>query len=425
MSLGHAGLTPLSMVPRRATWLESRARAMVADRLERLAEGRLTIAEPAGARVFGPGRTGEPAATLVPHDPRFWAEVAFGGSLGAAESYVRGDWDTDDLTALIRLLARQRGVLANVDGGMARLRAPLATAFHRLHRNTRHGAQRNITAHYDLGNDFFALFLDPSLMYSCALFPRPEATLEEASRHKLDVICRALELQPGIDLVEIGTGWGGLGIHAAREYGARVITTTISREQHREAVARVHAAGLSDRVTVLQADYRDLPRGLAGRRFDRLVSIEMIEAVGAEYLGDYFEVLGRLLSPEGRGLVQAIVIRDQDEAAYRSTVDFIQRYIFPGGCLPSVRGMVEAVARRSQLRVAGLEDWTPHYALTLSHWRARFHAQSGALDRMGFDATFRRLWHWYFCYCEAAFLERTCGLVHLHLAGPRAGTGAP
>lgn len=423
MTIVRTDSPALAAPARRIGGLDRSARAGVLRTLAALREGRLTIHEGGHAHAFGAADAGPLAATIRVHDPRFWSELAFGGALGAAESYVRGEWDVDDLTSLVRLLARQRDVLAGLEGGMARLRAPLARLLHLARRNTRDGARRNIGAHYDLGNEFFAAFLDPTLMYSCALFPTPDASLDEAAVHKLDVICRRLGLEPGVEVVEIGAGWGGFAIHAASRYGARVVTTTISREQHREATARVAAAGLADRVTVLREDYRDLPRVLAGRRFDRLVSIEMIEAVGREYLGTYFDVLGQLLKPDGRGLVQAIVIRDQDEAAYARSVDFIQRHVFPGGHLPSVRGMVDAVARRTALRVAGLDDWTPHYARTLALWRERFESASASLRRMGFDEAFQRTWRWYFGYCEGGFLERTTGLVHLHLAGPRADAG--
>lgn len=417
---------PQVTVPARgiAGALDREARRMVLAGLARLGAGRLVVREAGATHVLGPGGDGAPSATIDVRDSRFWSEVAFGGALGAAESYARGEWDVDDLTALARLMARAQAVLDGL-GGWTWLREPVARAFHALRRNTRGGARRNIEAHYDLGNEFFARFLDPTMMYSCAIYPRADATLDEAAVHKLDVVCRRLGFAPGMRVLEIGTGWGGFAIHAASRHGVHVTTTTISREQEREALARIAAAGLSDRVTVLREDYRDLERALGGRRFDRVVSIEMIEAVGAEYLGDYFAAIGRLLADDGHALVQAIVIRDQDEAAYRRTVDFIQRWIFPGGCLPSVRGMVDAVARRTPLRVAGLEDHTPHYARTLADWRARFRAHSAEFAAMGFGETFQRLWHWYFGYCEGGFLERRCGLVHLRLAGPRAGAIEP
>lgn len=383
--------------------------------LDRLRSGSVEVVEAGRATRLGDPRGGF-AAELRVHDPAFWVAAATGGSLGAAESYVRGEWDTPDLTALLRLLARDRAALAGLDRGLSRLRVPLLRLLHAARRNTRRGSRRNIEAHYDLGNDFFSVFLDPTMTYSSAIFASEGATLEEAAEHKLDVVCAKLGLEPGMEVLEIGTGWGALALRMAERHGCRVTTTTVSPAQREAAAARLRAAGLGGRVTLLADDYRDLPR--LGRRFDRVVSIEMIEAVGHEFLGAYFRTIDRVLRPGGRALVQAIVIRDQDEAAYRRGVDFIQRYIFPGGALPSVRGMCDAVADATSLRVAGLDDLTAHYPPTLRAWRARFEAGRERIRALGFDETFLRLWRWYFCYCEAGFLERTCGLVHLALDAP-------
>ncbi len=401
---------------------ERLARRGVLNALAKLQSGRLTVHEGADALHMGQ-HSAEQAldAMLVVHEPAFWLELATGGSVGAAESYARGEWHTHDLTALIRLLARDRSALAGLEGGLARLRAPLLKGLHALHRNTQAGARQNIAAHYDLGNEFFSLFLDPTLMYSCAIFPSDGATLEQAALHKLDRVCDQLQLLPGQEVLEIGTGWGGFAIHAVRRHGVRVTTTTISRAQYEYATQRVRQAGLQDRITVLCEDYRDLPK--LARRFDRLVSIEMIEAVGHEYLNTYFQMVDHMLAQDGRAVLQAIVIRDQDEAAYRGSVDFIQRYIFPGGALPSVRGIAHAVADATRLRTESVQDFTPHYARTLRAWHARFEQNLDAIHRLGFDERFVRLWRWYFAYCEAGFLERTCGLVHVTLAGPTHGRG--
>ena len=406
----------------RASLAERLARGGVLGALAKLRSGQLTIRDGAEVMRLGRPRAGLGLdASLVVHEPAFWLEVATGGSVGAAESYVRGEWHTDDLTTLIRLLARDGDALAGLEGGLARLRTPLLKGLHAMRRNTKVGSRENIAAHYDLGNEFFSLFLDPTLMYSCAVFPHAAATLEEASLHKLDLICDQLQFSPGQEVLEIGTGWGGFAIHAVRRHDVRVTTTTISNAQYEYATARVREAGLESAITVLREDYRDLPN--LGRRFDRVVSIEMIEAVGHEYLSTYFDVLDRLLAPDGRAVLQAIVIRDQDEAAYRGGVDFIQRYIFPGGALPSVRGMTTAVAEVTSLRTEAIRDLTPHYARTLRAWHAAFEQHLDAIHRLGFDERFVRLWRWYFAYCEAGFLERTCGLVHLTLAGPAHGRG--
>lgn len=401
---------------------EKLSRRGVLDALAQLRSGALTVHERGIETRLGVEGTGNGLdSTLRVHDPSFWLDVATGGAVGAAESYMRGDWDTGDLTHLIRLLARDRQALAGLEGGLARLRTPALHALHAMRRNTRRGSRANIAAHYDLGNEFFALFLDPTLMYSCAVFPDEASGLDEAAVHKLDLVCDKLRLSKDQEVLEIGTGWGGFAIHAARRHGVRVTTTTISPAQFEVATRRVREAGLEDRVTVLMQDYRDLPR--LGRRFDRLVSIEMIEAVGHEYLHDYFRVLGRMLAADGRAVLQAIVIRDQDEAAYRRGVDFIQRHVFPGGALPSVRGMTAAAAAVTPLRVESVADYTPHYARTLREWSARFEAGIDRVRALGFDERFVRLWRWYFCYCEAGFLERTCGLVQMELAGPEHGRG--
>ena len=406
----------------RANWLERSARDGVLRLLGGLREGRLTLVDADASRTFGGASASLPVQpTLTVHDPRFWIEAATGGSLGAAESYMRGEWDCDDLTGLVRLLARHRDLLTGLDRGLARLRGPVLRGLHAAQRNTRDGSRRNIAAHYDLGNDFFRLFLDPTLMYSSAVFPHVAATLEEAAVHKLDVVCRKLGLSPGQEVLEIGTGWGGFALHAAARHGVRVTTTTISREQHAEASRRVREAGLSDRVTLLLEDYRDLPA--LGRRFDRVVSIEMIEAVGHEFLDTYLGIVDRMLEADGLALLQAIVIRDQDESAYRRQVDFIQRHIFPGGALPSVRGITGALARATSLRLEDHEDLTPHYARTLREWRARFEAHLDQVRALGFDERFVRMWRWYLCYSEGGFLERTCGLVQLTLAGPAYSRG--
>ena len=403
--------------PARANLPERLAREGVCERLAAVRGGTVQVREDGRTRRLGTPT--DLTAEIVVHDPRFWVEVATGGALGAAESYARGEWDTDDLTALIRILARDREVLAGLERGLARLRTPALRALHALQGNSRRGSRRNIAAHYDLGNDFFARFLDRTRMYSCALWPHPEATLDEAAAHKLDVIADKLALREGHTVLEIGTGWGGFALHAARR-GAHVTTTTISREQARFAREAFAAEGLADRITLLECDYRDLPA--RGQRFDRVVSIEMIEAVGYDHLDEYFRVIGDTLAPDGLALVQAITIPDRDEDVYRRNVDFIQKHIFPGSALPSLRAMSRSIAGTS-LRIDDLEDLAPHYARTLREWATRFDAAEADFATMGFDETFRRLWRWYFHYCEAGFLERTIGLLQLVLAGPRAGAG--
>jgi cyclopropane-fatty-acyl-phospholipid synthase len=386
-------------------------------RLGGLAEGRLALVEPDGTRhVFGPG--GEPAVTLTLSSPRFWRAVATGGSVGAGESYIAGDWRADDLVGLVRLFVRNREALAGVEGGLARLFAPAGRMLHRLRDNTRAGSRRNIHAHYDLGNDFYALWLDPSLTYSCALFERPDLTLEQAQMAKVDALLDALELRPGERLLEIGTGWGALAERAARR-GALVTTTTISAEQHAHARERIRRAGLSERVTLLQQDWRDLTG-----RFDKAVSVEMVEAVGARHLPDYLAACARLLQPHGRFALQAITIQDRYYEEALRNVDFIQRHVFPGAFIPSV-GAILGAAARTDLRLAALREIGPHYVSTLRAWRERFLERADEVRALGFPETFLRLWEFYLAYCEGGFAERQIGAAQLVFDKPRAHLPRP
>ncbi|NND44857.1 MAG: class I SAM-dependent methyltransferase [Xanthomonadales bacterium] len=389
--------------------LDALACRLVLGKLARLETGSITLLEGEKRMQFGEAPE---AATLAAEirvlDPAFYGDIAFAGSIGAGEAYMRGAWQCDDLVALVRILLRNRRVLDQMDGGSARLTAPLQRLFHWANRNTRRGARRNISAHYDLGNDFFRLWLDASMMYSAAIFPDPEMSLADAQQHRLKVICQKLGLGPDDHLVEIGTGWGGLAIHAAREHGCRVTTTTISREQYELAVQRVRRAGLQDRVEVLLEDYRDL-----GGRYDKLVSIEMIEAIGSSQYDTYFRQCGQLLKPGGRMLIQAITIADQQYAYAQKNVDFIQRYIFPGAGLPCLSVMTDAIARTSDLLVTGVEDIGRDYALTLNHWRRNFFAAIEHVRALGYPEQFIRMWEYYLCYCEGGFLERAISDVQL------------
>ena len=381
--------------------LEGVARKAVLDRLAQLTRDRLTLVEGDAAQSFGSGTEGGLAAQITVRDARFYTEVAFGGEIGAGEAWMHGYWTCDDLVALVRILLRNRDVLDGMDSGLARLTAPLQKLFHRLNRNSRAGARRNIAAHYDLGNDFFKLWLDETMMYSSAIFAEPGMSLHAAQAHRLDHICRRLDLQPGDHVIEIGTGWGGFALHAAQRYGCRVTTTTISNEQHRKARERVAAAGLADRVTLLRQDFRDLTG-----QYDKLVSIEMIEAVDHAALPTYFRKCGELLAPHGAMLIQAITMADQRYDDYRKSVDFIRRYIFPGGNLPSSAVMADCAARETDLRLLGLEDIGLHYATTLQHWRRNFSAELDAVRAQGYPEAFIRMWLFYLCYCEGAFRER-------------------
>ncbi len=410
----HQPLTRPQMVA--VTGIDRILRTRLLDSLRGLCDCQLSICEGEATTVLGSPAT-DAAQTLHAqirvHDPAFFREVTLNGSVGAGEAYMDGLWDCDDLVTLIRILVRNRDHLDRMEGGLARLGSWAMRAWHGAMRNTRSGSRRNIAAHYDLGNDLFSLFLDENLMYSSALFVDESESLEIASTRKLDRICTKLGLQPQHRVVEIGTGWGGFALHAARHYGCHVTTTTISREQHDLARSRIDAAGLSDRVTLLLADYRDLQG-----RYDRLVSIEMIEAIGHQYLDTYFRKVGSLLGDDGMGLIQAITIEDHRYRQALKAVDFIKRHIFPGSFIPSISAMVSSQARVSDLKLFNLEDIGPSYALTLKAWRERFMARLAEVRALGYPPRFVRMWEFYLAYCEGGFRERSIGVVQMLLAKP-------
>lgn len=396
-------------------------RALVLRSLRDLRYGTLRVVE--GDAVTRFGRGDGPDAELRVLDPRFWPDVVLGGSVGAGESYVAGRWTSEDLVALVRVLAGNAEANAGVERGPARLRRGLERIRHALRSNTRRGSRRNILAHYDLGNDFYRLFLDRTMTYSSTIFPSEDATLDVAADHKNETVCRRLALRPGDRVLEIGSGWGGFAIHAAGRHGCRVVTVTISPRQHRLATERVRAAGLEGRVEVLLEDYRDLPRRL-DTRFDALVSVEMVEAVGHAFLDRFFGVCGAMLHARGRMLLQAIVMPDRHHEAYLRSVDFIRTHVFPGGCLPSIRSLNTSATRASDLGFVHLADITPHYARTLQEWRRRFLDRIAEVRALGFDERFVRLWEYYLAYCEGAFRERAVGCYQMLFAKPRFGVEA-
>lgn len=396
--------------------LEDFSRRAFLGVLSGLRGGSLAVEEPGAATtVLGDGG---PRAVLRVHHPSFWPAALLGGSVGVGEAYIEGLWSSDDLPGLIALFARNRELSDRLDGGWASLTAPLRRLAHAWQRNTRQGARANIAAHYDLGNEFFAQVLDPTLSYSSCWYDSPETGLEQAAVAKLDRVCRRLGLRAGQHLVEIGTGWGGLAIHAARHYGVRVTTTTISEAQRRLAEEHVRAAGLADRIRILGEDYRDLPRALAGDPADRLVSIEMVEAIGHRQYRRYFEVIRDLLKPDGAALLQAITIPDHRFARAAREVDFIKRWIFPGSCIPSLAALLEANARSGGLDLVQQEDFGLHYARTLADWRQRLLANRQAIMAQGRSPAFIRQFEFYFAYCEGGFTERAIGVSHLLFARP-------
>jgi cyclopropane-fatty-acyl-phospholipid synthase len=396
---------------RKAAVKDTLSRAATGQVLSRLRNGRIEVEEDGERRGFGPPDA-ELRATVRINDPAAW-RGPLRGSVGLGETYVDGLWETDDLVALIQIGARELRDLDGLRGLIARPRGVLHRLRHLVPENTRGGARRHISAHYDLGNDLFAAFLDQRMMYSCAVFPRADATLEEAQLAKLDRICERLRLGPDDHLLEIGTGWGGMAIHAARETGCRVTTTTISRAQHQLASRRVREADLEDQVTVLLQDYRDL-RG----RYDRLVSVEMIEAVGWQYFDEYFRRCDQLLTDDGAMLLQAITIDDGIYEMEKGARSFANTHVFPGGCLPSKGLIANCLERVTSMRQVWIDDITAHYPPTLAAWRERFFAAWERLRSQGYDERFRRLWDFYLSSSEAGFRERRIGDVQVLLAKP-------
>jgi cyclopropane-fatty-acyl-phospholipid synthase len=386
------------------------ARRTALGLLGRLRSGELTVVEGERRLVFGEG--GDPRGTVEVRSPRLWPMLLH-GSRGMAEAYVEGLWESPDLTAVVRVAARNAPALDEWRKRFAPVRVPLQAARGIRARNTRARSRRAAAAHYDQGNEFFELMLDETMMYSSAYFPRPGMTLAQASIAKLELICDGLDLRPGDDVVEIGGGWGGFAVHAAKTRDCKVTTTTISREQYEYARARVQAAGVADKVTVLCEDYRDL-RG----RHGKLVSIEMVEAVGWRDLGTFFARCSDLLADDGRMLLQAIVVDDRAYEVEKASRSFIRTHIFPDGCLPSRGVIARCLAERTDMKTVAVRDLTPHYVQTLAHWRANFEAAVPRLRGACRDERFRRLWRMYLAYCEAGFAERRIGVVQMHLAKP-------
>ncbi|MEJ2056271.1 MAG: cyclopropane-fatty-acyl-phospholipid synthase [Desulfofustis sp.] len=386
--------------------------------LERIEDGQLIVHD--GQNVMTFGSKSRLSARITVLDQRFYAKVVLGGSVGAGEAYIDRYWDTSDLVSVIRIIARNVDRLNRFEKRYGWIFQPYHLLMHRRNSNSRTGARRNISSHYDLGNDLYKSFLDSSMMYSSAIYPSQSSDLEQASTFKLERICKRLDLQPGDHLIEIGSGWGGFAIHAAANYGCQVTTTTISEAQHREAKQRIEAAGLGDRIKLLNQDYRDLTG-----TYDKLVSIEMIEAVGHQYLPAYFAACSRLLKKTGRMLIQAITINDQEYNRYIRSVDFIQRHVFPGGSLVSNRTMLDLIAEKTNMVVRGLHDFGLDYARTLHDWQLRFNRNFDSLEPLGYDERFRRLWNFYLAYCQGGFMERTISVVHLVADKPKHGLQEP
>lgn len=394
------------------SWFERLCRKFALDFISQLQHGDITVVEGNQRLRFGDEHASlKTVITVV--DPAFYQKMVMAGSVGGGEAYINGWWRCDNLTALVRIFALNLTTLDKLDSAITRLGRPLLKLLNWRNRNSKAQAKKNIAAHYDLGNDMYQLFLDESMMYSSAVYPHDTSDLAVAQQHKLELICQRLQLKSSDHLVEIGTGWGSMAIYAAQHYGCKVTTTTISQQQYDYAKARIEALGLQDKITLLLNDYRDL-----NGQYDKLVSIEMIEAVGEEYLDTYFAKCASLLKPDGLMVLQAITIVDQRYSQYVREVDFIKRYVFPGGCLPSVSRMTDAVSRKTDLVVRHLQDIGFDYARTLKDWCDNFMHARDRVHQLGYDDNFVRLWQFYLCYCEGGFRERATSAVHMVLAKP-------
>lgn len=387
------------------------AAPLVLRRLAEWSDGALEIHLPDGSvRTAGDAKAGEDALRVLVHDRRFFSRVLASGDIGVGESYMAGEWDCSDLPALVRGYLREASVIEH-DSPWQWLTSLHHSIRRRLDANTPSGSRRNIRHHYNLSNELFASFLDETLTYSSAVFETEGANLADAQLAKVDGACRALGLRNGDELLEIGSGWGTLAMHAARWYGCRVTSITLSEEQRRHAQQHANAAGLADRVEFRLCDYRDVEGS-----FDHIVSIEMLEAVGAEYHGEFFSRCDRLLRPGGRVFLQSIVVPDRRFESYRRQFDWIRKYIYPGGCLASHGAIASAIAQHTSLRIEWMRDIGPHYEATLRLWRERFLARRADVRALGFDERFLRMWEFYLAGCEAAFAVGHVGNLQLVLS---------
>ncbi|MGI1678486.1 MAG: cyclopropane-fatty-acyl-phospholipid synthase family protein [Cellvibrionaceae bacterium] len=413
----YTGIDDLQLnVRKQKPLFDAMAKKGVVKALSFLKFGRLVVEENGHVYSYGqPANETDLVANLSVHAPSVYRDVLFSGTIGAGESYMLGHWTTPDLLKVIRVLVLNMQVVEYLDNNTSLLNKISHFLLHLSNLNTKQGSQKNISAHYDLGNDFFKLILDKSMMYSAAIYPTNDSPLEVAAEYKLERICQKLKLKSSDHLLEIGTGWGGMAIYAAKHYGCKVTTTTISKEQYAHAKQWVESEGLSDKVDLLLEDYRDLKGA-----YDKIVSIEMIEAVGHKFYESYFSKCSRLLKDDGLMLIQAITIPDQRYHQAKNSIDFIQKYIFPGGCLPSNSVIAKHIADDTNMQIVGLEDITMHYAKTLKEWRKRFFENINAVMSQGFDNRFVRMWEFYMCYCEAGFQERVIGTSQFVFAKPSA-----
>ena len=384
---------------------------IIHQRLSQIKDAHIIIKDGKSINKFG--KPGNLSAKINILDTVFYKNIILGGTIGASESFIRGEWSSPNLTNVIRVLARNTEAQDKLENLFTLLSQPFLKVMHKLNENSVRGSKKNISRHYDLSNDFFSLFLDKNMMYSSAIYKSRKMSLEDASTNKLDVICKKLNLKKTDHVIEIGTGWGGFAIYAAKNYGCKVTTTTISIEQYKFAKQKIKEAGLGKKIKVLLKDYR-----LLKGQYDKLVSIEMIEAVGYQFYDEYFKIIGQLLKNDGEALIQAITIKDQRYSKAIQSVDFIQKYIFPGSCIPSITAIQNSLTSSTDLVINDIRDIGHHYARTLADWRKRFLKNKQEIRKLGFDDKFLRMWLFYFAYCEGGFEEKVISDIHLHITKP-------
>ena len=384
---------------------------IIHQRLSQIKDAHIIIKDGKSINKFG--KPGNLSAKINILDTVFYKNIILGGTIGASESFIRGEWSSPNLTNVIRVLARNTEAQDKLENLFTLLSQPFLKVMHKLNENSVRGSKKNISRHYDLSNDFFSLFLDKNMMYSSAIYKSKKTSLDDASTNKLDVICKKLNLKKTDHVIEIGTGWGGFAIYAAKNYGCKVTTTTISIEQYKFAKQKIKEAGLGKKIKVLLKDYR-----LLKGQYDKLVSIEMIEAVGYQFYDEYFKIIGQLLKNDGEALIQAITIKDQRYSKAIQSVDFIQKYIFPGSCIPSITAIQNSLTSSTDLVINDIRDIGHHYARTLADWRKRFLKNKQEIRKLGFDDKFLRMWLFYFAYCEGGFEEKVISDIHLHITKP-------
>jgi len=384
---------------------------IIHQRLSQIKDAHIIIKD--GKSINKYGKPGNLSAKINILDTAFYKNIILGGTIGASESFIRGEWSSPNLTNVIRVLARNTEAQDKLENLFTLLSQPFLKVMHKLNENSVRGSKKNISRHYDLSNNFFSLFLDKNMMYSSAIYKSSKTNLEDASTNKLDVICKKLNLNKTDHVIEIGTGWGGFAIYAAKNYGCKITTTTISIEQYKFAKQKIKEAGLGKKIKVLLKDYR-----LLKGQYDKLVSIEMIEAVGYQFYDEYFKIINQLLKNDGEGLIQAITIKDQRYSKAIQSVDFIQKYIFPGSCIPSITAIQNSLTNSTDLVINDIRDIGHHYARTLADWRKRFLKNKQEIRKLGFDDKFLRMWLFYFAYCEGGFEEKVISDIHLHITKP-------